>query len=435
MIDEDVPYRGRRETAENYLRSKWRELESPEGGNAARLRVKYKHFAEELSAIAMPIQQMLDGVDSELFRENGQLQTKNWDRMVERAARNVRSRMSPEFRRDFFRALKYEFTSEEERRLFFDANLQPGSRMYHNPKADTSAGESFYVVGSVLYDDWFMDRKMFMSESDNAENLTLYPLGSMSAVQLLQEDSAYFKGADTGTTGHGLFSAARSTGRSRSAFGEGGDAGRSAFGGAEADNRPRRGLFAERGNDADQETQETERGTENYHVSLDPDTRDHYILHWDWHGNDETALVTAYQAGHQVGKANAITAMEYMQRGGLDFTDMIMLGKPVPEGNIEITIAGKGAPFVNRVEVPGRRITVRYKLSNNKLDIKVPGRSALEWLLLVAVDPDGQTIRYPLYAANSEHPYFYENLMLMDGRIETNPMNSSQAIVLVRAAE
>lgn len=410
--------RERHRTAQELLQEIRKDLDSPDSGNVTKLNQKYKNYAQELNLQHPTLSALTEGMKGACYSENGALNEKNWRELVRQAGKNVEKRLSSEFRGDFFKVLNSEFSTREEREKFFDEYLKSGPRMYGHLRAQVSSGTSVLLADERLTDSWFTKQDIFQTRTDNAENLTVYPLGG-EAADLLQDGTVYFRntGKQTNPGGIGL-------------FGKHDDGWEMPKPTVEL---PGGSLFGNRPGGAGQEKAETQ----NPDVRLEPNGKGEYRLYWKWHGNDETAMVELFQYGEQVGRVAVIPVRRFKDNGdNMNVTEDILQGKPVPAGILTVTIRdAQRAVYVDGAEVKGRREVIRYKVNNRQLQLKPENHSMVEKLVLRTTDPDGSETFYPLYAAGGEKKWLYEGLQLSDGRIVTDPTQTGEQIYAVSAGD
>ena len=402
------------------------ELESNDVGDMLRLGTKYNDYNAALEKMNLTLTDLTRGVNRQFYLEDGTLVESEWRGYIRQAGNNAEAKLPAQYRGDFFRVLNIEFTTPEEREKFFNEYLCMGTRMYYNLKAELSHGISYYLADARLTDHWFTDKDhIFKVKTDNAENLTLYPLGEMSPENYLADDTVYFKNLGTQSSGNGrrLFSDTyvKEMGQ-----------------GFEQTEDNRYDLFGtekvpEAGDELpeDKEAQETEQISEK--VRLIPDENNSYRLYWDWNGNDETAMVEISQFGEKVGKIAVVPVRQYKRNGNnMNVTSDVMGGKQIPAGILNVTIRDQNLNIiVNAVPVPGRRDVVRYKLDARGLELKPDNRKLVEKLVLRTTDTDGTLTYYPLYPSTDESPWIYRGLMINDGKIVEDPTTADGKIIPV----
>ena len=417
--DEDE---GQYYTAAGLIQEIQRELNSNEYGDLLQLETKYDDYAAALGKLNLTLRDLKSGTGNQFFQKDGILSEKEWRAFITAAGKNVEKKLPSEFRGDFFHVLNAELSTQEERERFFDEFLNMGIRMYYNLQAEQSPGISYYLADQRLTDHWFNAKEHIYKakNTDNAENLTLYPLGSLSADQLLQDDSIYFrnKGQVAGNRGRNLFSEAFE--------------GKKESGGAR--NTDRYSLFDKAEEPAEpvkKPEARKEKVKKTGSVRLIPDENNEYRLSWEWHGNDEMAMVEFSQYGEKVGKIAAISVKEFKKNGNnMNVTFAVMSGKPVPAGVLSVTIRDQNNNiFIDSEPVPGRREVVRYLIRGNSLELKPGSRNAIEKLVLRTTDTDGTTTFYPLYASQEDRPWFYQGLQLSDGAIIEDPTQGKGEII------
>ena len=411
----------RRMTAPELLQDIQKELDSAESGNASKLAVKYRHYADELASLRPKLSVLTEGADAEYFDEKGSLNDRNWYALVRIAGRNMEKLLSAQYRGDFFRVLSAEFSTPEAREQFFDEYLKSGPRMYMNLQAVQSNGVELLLADDRLTDRWFMDKKLYEVKTDNAENLTVYPLGNETAEWYLEADkTVYFLNRETGTAG-------------------GASTGRVIFGAYTQSERPeatvqlpRNNLFAKQDNPVEALKESTGKGKPP--LRLEPDEKNMYRLYWEWYRNDETAMVEFFQYGERVGKVAVIPVKRFKDNGdNMNVTDEIMGGKPLPAGTLAVTIRDAHHNIIiDSFEVMGRRDVIRYKVSNSKLQLQPEKSGLVEKVVLRTTETDGTQHYFPLYASQEEKPWFFEGLVLSDGIIMEDPTGSGGTVYPVK---
>lgn len=405
-------------TARELLEDLQKELDSADYGNASRLATKYRHYNDALNAIRPQLSVLTAGIQAQYFCETGELEEKSWRDLVRSAARNLERQMSSEFRGDFFRIISAEFSTPEERERFFDEYLKSGPRMYRHLQAEQSSGTEHLLVDDRLTDKWFMGKKLYEVKTDNAENLTVYPLGEMhkSWWYLESDDKAYFLNregstAARGSGGRNLFSSARNNQPKATAP------------------VPRRGLFDTAGSPAREIPTAANRpaGMDSHPVRLNPDKNNHYRLYWEWCGNDETAMVEMFQYGEKIGQVAVIPVRRFKDNGNnMNVTDEVMGGRPLPAGTLTVTIRdARQNIYIDSAEVTGRRDVVRYKVNNARLQLQPEKRGLVEKVVLRTTETDGTQMFFPLYPSDGEKPWLYEGLSLSDGCVVEDPTNKT----------
>ena len=406
-------------TAQELLRDIQKDLESSDSGDTIRLSQKYKRYAAELESIHPVISILTEGMTGEFYEENGNRISNTWTQLVKHAGINLEKRMPAEYRGHFFKVLTAEFATEEERAHFFEEYLSDGRRMYRNFQAQTSAGTHVLLADDSLTDQWFMNQSIYTVKTDNAENLTVYPLGSESAVYYLQDLKVYFHGSPTGTGqsgGKGIFGNIRQMERPKP---EENEVRRSLFGGTDARKSPLT------------ENSLPEKPLSTLGLRMKPDKSNNYRLYWEWRGNDENAMVEITQYGERVGKISVIPLKKFKENGdNMNVTEDIMCGKQLPAGTLLVTIRDVNHNvYIDSAEVQGRRDVVRYKVGGNRLELKPPSRTVAEKLVLMTTDTNGVITYYPLYPGNDEHPWYYSGLTLSDPRIVEDPTKESGTVI------
>ena len=414
----------RRMTALQLLEDIQKELDSGDAGDAVRLAQKYKNYATELANLHPTLSVLTEGTSGTYFNEDGSVAEKDWMELIRRAGKNAEKRLSSGFRGDFFTVLKTEFATVEDREKFFSTFLQSGPGMYKNMRAEKSTGTSVLLVDDRLTDQWFVDKKIYEVDTDNAENLTLYPIKNMDAVECLQDRTVYFKG-NSGTApagGNPLFDEMPAPSTRPRPTTELPD--NPLFSGSQLARR-----------DAEAESTAGNAGnTAQYGIRLEPDAKNAYRLYWDWNGSDATAMVEIYQHGEKVGKVSVIPVKKFVSNGyNMNVTDDIMSGKPLPAGTLTITIRNeRNDIFIGPIDLQGRRDVIRYRVNNRQLQLKPDNSSIVERITLRTTDTDGLYTFYPLYRSQDEKPWLFEGMSLSDGRIVEDPDKGGSQICAVR---
>ena len=416
--DDENSYR--RPTVRAFLQDCQKELDSSDEGNANRIGQKYKRYAAELEMIHPQLNVLTEGIHTELYQADGMFVEKNWRELIHLAGRNLERRMSPEFRGDFFKVLTSEFSTAEEREKFFDEYLKSGPRMYRHLMAIPSTGTEVLLADDRLTDKWFFGKDLYEVKTDNAENLTVYPLGESTASSFLEDRTVYFKGNNTGTgKGRTLFSSDnRPTER------------------PEATSRPKNSIFGNAGNEKrTSETPEVKQKAGSFsNVRLEPDNKGNYLLYWEWCGNDETAMVEFFQYGEKLGQVAVIPVRRFKDNGNnMNATDEIMGGKQLPGGTLTVTIrAARQNIYIDSAEVQGRRDVIRYKVNNARLQLQPEKRGIMDKVVLRTTETNGNQIFFPLYSGEGEKPWLFEGLTLSDGCIVEDPTQETGLVFPVR---
>lgn len=402
-------------TAIYYLQQSKTWLERENGGNTLVLRKKYPNYAQALDNLNIPLSVLTGGMDGQekFFTEDGNAVENSWSRLVRHAGEMLHYRMPQGYNARFFDALRREFTTQEELNKFFSNYLANGTRMYYNPAAIASGNQTYYLVDSQWSGNWFTNNNTIYADTDNAENLTMYPIDGVTTAECLKQQGTYFQNA--GTIGGELF------------FGKQVEplTGDTLFDERKRQHEEMKQLEAQTVQQAGKNPARTTDA-----VKLQPAANGHYMLKWPWNGNDKTAMVEATQFGKRLGNIKVISVSEYQQNGyALDFSEDIMCGKVVPNGWLTITIYNEDSrPLFKEVSVPGRQEIVKYKVNGGKLSINTSSGKILERLVLKATGSDGQITYYPLYRGEGEgatvHEYVGLNLsngiLVEDPTIEAN---------------
>ena len=423
-------------TAAALLQEIQKELDGSTGGNAVQLRRKYRNYTGELEQTHPTAAQLTDGFSGRLYTENGSLAAKEWRELVTCAGRNIEKRIDSRFRGDFLKVLRSECSTKEERDTFFAEHLKSGPRMYRDLRAQESAGDEVILAdrrftgggssGDGMNDRWFTDnrdKRIFSVRTDNAENLTLYPLGNMSPLDSLEHSEGYFVGGEgaRGFTGRSLFGADRPARR------------------PDAPRRAGKSLFGDSSQQNEQPAQDAASAppAERPDVRLEPDEKNDYRLYWKWNGNDETAMVEMSQYGEKVGRIAVIPVRRFKDNGdNMNVTADIMDGKPVPKGTLTVTIRDSRQNILySGVELTGRRDIVQFEIRGDRLKLKPEARSMMERLVLRSTDQDGAWIYFPLYPSSGESQWLFEGLSLTDGTVTEDPtLPGGQVFVINRGS-
>ena len=412
-------------TANHLVQEIQSELNSNEAGDLLRLETKYDDYAAALGKLNLTLGDLVRNVDRPFYQKDGTLSEEEWRAFITQAGMNAEAKMPQEFRGEFFRVLNAELSTQEEREKFFDEYLYMGTRMYYNLKAVSSNGISYYLADQRLTDHWFNEKEhIYKARTDNAENLTLYPVGRLSTEEYLSDDAVYFKQDSGGrsSTGRRLFTDAFAN-REKKESGP---------------RTSRYDLFGEKtGRTTDQpnpkspQQEQEKRPAGQNNVRLVPDDKNEYRLYWEWNGNDETAMVEIRQYGEKVGKIAVIPVKQFKQNGdNMNVTTAVMAGKPIPAGTLSVTIRDQNMNIlVNDAEVPGRREVVRYKVNATSLELLPRTRSIVDKLVLRTTATDGTVTYYPLYAAQDGEVWTYRGLNLSDGAVVEEPSQANGEII------
>lgn len=411
----------RRTTAILYLEQRKNWLERENGGNTVALRHKYPNYTQELDNLNIPLSVLTEGLDGReaFFTEDGSIVEKSWDKLIRQAGEVLHHRMPQGYNGRFFDALRREFATQEELNRFFNNYLANGARMYYNPGAIANGNQTYYLVDSQWSGNWFTENTLY-ADTDNAENLTMYPIGGVTAAECLKQPGTYFQNADKTIGGVQLF-------------------------GKRAEPLTGNTLFGGRKRQQEEETPLKMQGVQQAEknpaqspdvVKLQPVANGHYMLKWPWNGNDKTAMVEATQFGKRLGSIKVISVSEYQQNGNaLDFSEDIMEGKAVPNGWLTVTIYNEDSqPLFQEVSVPGRQEIVKYKISGGRLSINTSSGKILERLVLKATGSDGQITYYPLYRGEDEGTtvHEYTGLSLSNGILVEDPTMEAENVCFLQ---
>ena len=405
-------------TAQEQLFDIQKDLENGDAGDTIRLAQKYKHYTAELESLHPIVSVLSEGMTGNYYQEDGTRNPDTWAKLVKQGGINLEKRMPIDYRGRFFRVLTAEFATEEERSYFFDEYLSDGPRMYQNFKVQPSAGTHVLLADDSLTDKWFMNQTIHTVKTDNAENLTVYPLGTVSAADCLEDSKIYFHGGLAGfekTGGMSIFGGIRPSERTESA------------------DENRHNLFsnASAATIMPKEEKSVDKTQSHNDLRLMPDKENNYRLYWEWHENDEIAMVEIKQYGERIGKISVIPIRKFKENGdNMNVTDDIMSGKPLPAGTLHVTIRDvRQNIYIDSAEVPGRRDVVRYKAGGNRVELKPGSRMIAEKLVLMTTDTNGTITYYPLYEGSVEHPWLYTGLTLSDPRIIEDPTKEAGQII------
>lgn len=399
-----------REKARDFLQREQDRLDREDGGNVLHLRQKYKNYSQEVDLLQPTLADLFQGMAQvRYYQEDGILCEESWHKLLDLASSNLRKKLPADFQGSFFNMLHAEFHSQEERSRFFDSYLRSGPRMYFNLSMTVGAGQSFFMVDRQLADQWFNANTLFETNTDNAENLTLYPMPGKEAYDCLGDPGTYFSGQIGEERTQSLFAAPHHAGTAAYKQLDG------------ASPAPQDHTAAMRPT--------PERNAQD--VTLCPDARGHYMLRWTWRGNDKTATVIATQFGAQLGQISVIPVEKFQRNGGaMDFSTDVLSGKPIPQGDLLISIRDEnGRPYIQNAKVTGYRELVVYKLNGNCLTLKPAHGNLIQRLVLQCPDINGQRIFLPLYAADHDEKYLFKELTLQGGSVVEDPMQRTGTII------
>ncbi len=405
-LSEDQTVGRHRMTAMEYLQARQRDLDGSDEGNALRLGQKYERYRSELSDMHPSLLTLTEGIRNVYYSENGAADEKAWNDLVTRAAANMEKKLPQSFKGDFFKVLGTEFNTAEDREKFFDSFLQNGPRMYRNLSAEASDGVPVLLADNRLMQEWAVSRSIYEVNTDNAENLTLYRLGNMTAVKYLEDRTFYFKGSTRADLGQSLFPEHEKEAPRPRRQGAAWDTG---------------SLFSSGGEQASGRETGPEESAPRHKsvVKMVPDEKNDYRLYWPWNGNDRTAMVELFQGGEQIGRVSVIPVQLFQKNGNnMNVSAEIMNGKPLPMGILTVSIRDeRGAVYIADAPVPGRREVVRYKISGGRMQLRPENRGLVEHLALQTIEPDGTKLYFPLYPSEGENIWLYEGLTINNGRI------------------
>ncbi len=392
-----------------YLQRRARKLAKPESGNTDYLQKKYPKYWKELTSLHPTLQEISENMESEAqyFDVNGNYVEAGWESLLASAQQVLRQQLPGDMSSKFFGVLHAEFDDEKLTEFFADY-LKPGRRMYYNMKAVMGSTQSFYLVDEDLADAWKnAPENLFEVQTDNAENLTLYPIeGSREESWILDSGEAYFHGA------------------SMSRLAKLGDR-------EQAPQNPsnmRKISNIASTQKARSAPSEHHESTETHGLKLQPNAQNHYMLSWDWQGNDQLAKITITQHDEQVGFDVVDVKTFKKNNEQFDVTASMMGGKPIPYGDLTVTIySGEGkTPYIDHATVMGRREQVTYSIKGSKLELKNVSSGVLNRIALRITSKEGRRLYYPLYTGD-DHPYAFENLNLEDAKVVQAPMEPTDS--------
>ncbi|MDO4837288.1 MAG: hypothetical protein Q4B32_02725 [Clostridia bacterium] len=394
-----------------YLQRRMRKLEKPESGNTDYLRTKkYPKYWKELTNLHPALQEITENMESEAqyFDENGNYVEAGWESLLASAQQVLRDQLPGRMSLRFFDVLHAEFDDEKLTEFFADY-LKPGRRMYYNMRAIVGNAQSFYLVDEDLASAWKnAPEGLFEVQTDNAENLTLYPIeGSGEQSWILDSGEAYFHGASMGRLSK---LADREQGQSP----------------VTSQRKISNLASSQKAHSAPAERHEE---TDTHGLKLQPNAQNHYMLSWDWQGNDQLAKITITQLGEQVGFDVVDVKTFKKNNGQFDVTAKMMGGKPIPYGELTVTIySGEGkTPYIDRATVMGRCEQVNYSIKGSKLEMKQAAPGVLNRVALRITNKEGKWLYYPLYAGNEDHPYTFERLNLDDAKVVQAPTEQTDS--------
>ncbi len=402
-----------------YLQRRMRRLEKPESGNTDYLRTKkYPKYWKELTNLHPALQEITENMESEAqyFDENGNYVEAGWESLLASAQQVLRDQLPGRMSLRFFDVLHAEFDDEKLTDFFADY-LKPGRRMYYNMKAVAGNLQSFYLVDEDLASAWRnAPEGLFEVQTDNAENLTLYPIeGSGEQSWILDSGEAYFHGASMGRL-------SRLADREQEP--------------ARMTNQRKISNLAS-AQKAHAVLSGHHEGTDTHGLKLQPNAQNHYMLSWNWKGNDQGANITIFQADENIG-FYALSVQEFKKNHDqFDVTAKMMGGKPIPYGELTVTICSgdEKTPYIDRATVMGRGEQVNYSIKGNKLELKQVASGALNRVALRITNKEGKWLYYPLYAGNEDHPYDFERLNLDGAKVvqaPTEPTNGKTVPIFIQ---
>ncbi len=386
-----------------YLQRRARKLAKPESGNTDYLRKKYPKYWKELTSLHPTLQEITENMESEAqyFDVNGNYVEAGWESLLASAQQVLRQQLPGGMSAKFFGVLHAEFDDEKLTEFLADY-LKPGRRMYYNMKAVMGSTQSFYLVDEDLADAWKnAPENLFEVQTDNAENLTIYPIeGNREGSWIHDSGEAYFHGA------------------SMSRLAKLGDR-------EQAPQNPtnmRKISNLASAQKARSVPSGYHESTETHGLKLQPNAQNHYMLSWDWQGNDQLAKITITQHDEQVGFDVVDVKTFKKNNEQFDVTASMMGGKPIPYGDLTVTIySGEGkTPYIDHATVMGRREQVTYSIKGSKLELKNVSPGVLNRIALRITSKEGRRLYYPLYTGD-DHPYAFENLNLEDAKVVQAP--------------
>ncbi len=396
-----------------YLQRRARKLEKTDEGNIENLRTKkYPKYWKELTNLHPALREFTENMEHEVryFEESGNYVEAGWESLLASAQQVLRDQLPGRMSQRFFDVLQAEF-DEEKLTKFFADYLKPGRRMYYNMRALAGNTQSVYLVDEDLADAWEnAPEGLYEVQTDNAENLTLYPIeGSVGESWILDSGEAYFLAASTGNlTRLGDRNQVQrhmtnpiKTNRLSSLQGE------------------RAGSWKHH-----------EEEKETHGLKLQPDAKDHYMLSWQWPGNDKLANIRITQRDEEVGN-DAVDVGEFKRNNGqYDVTAKMMGGKPIPYGELTVTIysGDDKTPYIDHVTVMGRCEQVNYSIKGGTLVLKrVMSGSVLSRVALRVTNKEGKWLYYPLYEDTEKDPYRFEELKLDDAKVVQAPTEQADS--------
>ena len=408
--------------AEELLRDIQRELASEESGNVHGLAKKYKNYNAALEQLKPRFSELTEGINEVFYEKDASINENSWRILIHEAGKKLSKKIKPEFRGRFFEILQTEFSTPEEREKFFNEYLKNGQKMYKNHQVKASPGMQILLADTHLTDKWFMEKELYEVKTDNAENLTIYPLGEETAEWYLeQEDEIYFlmQEKENGTDASGNEMENEELLFPDHSEDDGGGL-----------------LNQESSNDELQQQEEPKQDNNQLHdmIRLEPDQGNAYRLYWMWHENDDSAMVELQQDGIQIGKIAAISVKQFQDNGNnMNVTEDIMGGKQIPIGMISVIIRDARKKILyDSVKVMGRRNVVKYKISGQKLELIPDERSNVREVVLRTTETDGTHHFFPLYPSHDEKEWLFEGLSLSDSKIVKDPTCSNKTVFPVR---
>ena len=395
----------------SYLQRRAQKLCQADGGNVPKLQRKYPRYTQAIQGLHPSMSTMTANIQDVLYFDDvGAYVKPSMEKLIDSAQSLLKSQLPGLLSRRFFDVLQTEFDGAK-LKDFFDDYLRPGQRMYYNLAAPAGVTQSFYIVDENLADQWDNPpQNLSIVQTDNAENLTLYPTDGAVVEELLSNTAAYFHGVGNG--------ALRPVGDLETIHR--GNSAESA------------GLNPINANAALPNHQTEAAPAENTHgLTLQPAANQHYLLSWDWDGNEQLATVRISQFGEPVGDSAVVSVAEFINNNHtLDVTQKVMHGRPIPYGELTVMISS-GRNIYNiyiNASVPGRHEQVNYSITGNTLELtRISSSNLLERIALRITNRDGQWLYFPLYASSEEHPYKFENLRHLENAMVVEAPLEKQA--------
>ena len=373
-----------------------------------RLKDKYPDYTKKLEQEHASLWEMLNSVQTQpkkkswYYEADGSVLQKSWDRLFSAVRGKIRGKIAG-YNGTFFSALKIEFIDETARRNFLDNYLKAGPRMYW-VMGDQTAGVSYLLADSELEQSWRSTDTIYSTQTDNAENLTVYPLNAKSAAEYIREDSVHFTAESS-----------QDAGGKAVQFGTGHRTVIPKGGASSADDSPLKEDLPP--------------------VSIEPSPDGkQYFLKWDWHDKDDHAYIDLFKDGEKIG-TGCVDHKDYLHDGRK--TDILSrLGvRSLPAGMLEVTIiASNGETYIDKAKAMGRRPIVRYTFKGKK-SLLLKGNinaTVMKKLVLSSSDEQGKTTLYPLYRSGGEEGLEFEGLTLSDAKVQIDPQYPATDLYIIK---